>query len=320
MRRLLFVVVLLVAVCVGSFAVPAAGAGSPKVPACSRVAHVGDSTSAYMVPALQKAYAAAGFASSSVSAFGGRSLVEFLSSDPVKRATVPVLVRAADGSVAVEQKSLSGGRLAMWQLRKAGFRGCWVVALGTNDAANIAVGSSWGVVERVAAVMELAQGEPVLWVSAYSRKSSGPWSAANLRAWNAALRVEAKKYPNLTVFDWAAFAGVSNGWLQPDLLHYNAVGSDARAVLVAEAASRLWLGRKGCVVGVAVSVSSAPGPVGCVERRLALFGWLSWSVALDQKFDSSSAGAVKYLQAVAGLPVSGVADLVTLARLGIPKV
>ena len=49
--------------------------------------------------------------------------------------------------------------------RAAGFRGCWVFALGTNDTANVSVGSNVGRMARIQEMMSVAHGEPVMWVN-----------------------------------------------------------------------------------------------------------------------------------------------------------
>ena len=49
-----------------------------------------------------------------------------------------------------------------------GFKGCWVLALGTNEAADVAAGSNVGERERIDKMMAIIGNEPVLWVNVKS--------------------------------------------------------------------------------------------------------------------------------------------------------
>ena len=110
--------------------------------------------------------------------------------------------------------------------RRQGYRGCWVFALGTNDTANVAVGSAVGRMARIERMMSVAHGEPVLWVNTRTRSAAGPWSESNMQAWNDTLRRACASYPNMRIFDWAAVA--SPGWFIPDGIHYTSAGYAAR--------------------------------------------------------------------------------------------
>ena len=93
---------------------------------CRTVAHIGDSTSVDLISAdylpnpaqrLGARYAGVGVKHLRIDASGGRSIVEELPGQ------------------------LNGYKVASaW--RGQGYHGCWVFALGTNDAANIAAGST----------------------------------------------------------------------------------------------------------------------------------------------------------------------------------
>ncbi len=184
---------------------------------CTSVAHIGDSTSVGMVSPLylpiaserlRAQYARVGVRRLLVNASGGRSIVE----------TLP-------GQV-------NGYNVALNWVRQ-GYRGCWVLALGTNDTANVSVGSSVGRMARIAEMMSVAHGEPVLWVNVWTLLSSGPWSQANMRTWNATLLRACAKYPNLRIFDWAKV--VRPQWFISDGIHYTTDGYAARARLIANA-------------------------------------------------------------------------------------
>ena len=46
-----------------------------------------------------------------------------------------------------------------------GYHGCWVIALGTNDTADVYVGSNVDLAERIRRMMSVIGNEPVLWVT-----------------------------------------------------------------------------------------------------------------------------------------------------------
>jgi hypothetical protein len=123
-------------------------------------------------------------------------------------------------------------------MARSGFRGCWVIALGTNDTANVSVGSSVGRLARIAGLMSVAHGAPVLWVNVKSLDSTGPWAEANMRLWNDALLAACHRYQNLRVFDWASVARPA--WFNLDGIHYTPAGYAARARLIARALARAF--------------------------------------------------------------------------------
>jgi GDSL-like Lipase/Acylhydrolase family len=184
---------------------------------CTTVGHIGDSTSVGMVSAdvlpdpaqrLAAQYADVGVRHLWVDASGGRSIVEVL-----------------PGQV-------NGYNVARtWD--SEGFRGCFVFALGTNDTANVSVGSNVSRMARIDEMMSAAHGQPVLWVNTHTLLSSGPWSEANMQAWNEDLVQACAKYPNMRIFDWAAMD--EPGWHLPDGIHYTPAGYAIRAAAIAHA-------------------------------------------------------------------------------------
>ncbi len=207
---------------------------APLRTSCRSVAHIGDSTSVGMVSSLYlpdsaerlaAQYARVGVRKALISASGGRSIVE----------TLP-------GQV-------NGYNVARsWADR--GYRGCWVLALGTNDTANVSIGSPVTRMVRIEEMMSVARGEPVLWVNVWSLLSSGPWSQANMRLWNAALLQACARYPNMRIFDWTGV--VRPRWFLSDGIHYTSQGYAARARAIADALSRAFPDNAkshGCVIG-----------------------------------------------------------------------
>jgi hypothetical protein len=189
---------------------------------CRAVAHIGDSTTVDLIsPAvlpdsaqrLAARYAAVGVTSLHIDASGGRSIVEEL----------PGQVNGYDAAQ------------AYWN---AGFRGCWVFALGTNDAANIAAGSHVGLMARIERMMSVAHGEPVLWVNTRTQLSAGPWAEANEQAWDSALVQALARYPNMRIFNWAAVD--QPDWFLSDGIHYSSAGCAARAAAIAGGLARAF--------------------------------------------------------------------------------
>jgi hypothetical protein len=205
----------------------------PLRTSCRSVAHIGDSTSVGLIspavlpdPARRLAarYADVGVRHLRVDASGGRSIVEIL-----------------PGQV-------NGYNVARaWAAR--GYHGCWVFALGTNDTANVSVGSDVSRLARVERMMLAARGQPVLWVNTRTMLSGGPWSEANMRRWNDTLARACAQYPNLRVFNWAAVA--RPGWYLTDGIHYTSAGYGVRAHAIADALARAF-GRDGASRGCLV--------------------------------------------------------------------
>ena len=203
----------------GRAAAQAAGSQSafPLKTSCRSVAHFGDSTSDGLVSAdylpdaalrISAQYADVGVGRSRFEIQGGTSIVETILNEPNAYTVARRLVRS-------------------------GFRGCWVLALGTNDTADVAVGSNVGLAARIRRMMSVIDGQPVLWVNVRSLLSSGPYAEKNMLAWNRALLHACARYPNMKVFDWAAQARRS--WFISDGIHYTSAGYAQRSRLIAEA-------------------------------------------------------------------------------------
>lgn len=200
--------------------VPVAGSvrgERPPQTSCEAIAHIGDSISVGMESAsylpnedlrLEARYQAIGASDVRFDISGARSVVEHL-------------------------EGQRNGAEAARRLRQAGFEGCWVVALGTNDAANVAVGSGYGYSERIDRMMEIIGDDPVLWIDVKTLKERGPYASGNMRRFNTALTKAHARYPAMKVFDWSDV--VADGWFVADGIHYNADGYAYRAALIADA-------------------------------------------------------------------------------------
>ncbi len=119
------------------------------------------------------------------------------------------------------------------QLIQQGYHGCWVLALGTNDTADVAVGSPVNLATRIQEMMSLIGNQPVMWVNVKSLVAYGPYSESNMLLWDEALLQACPRYPNMRVYDWASVA--QDSWFISDGIHYTSAGYAARAYLIAQA-------------------------------------------------------------------------------------
>src|SRR5262249_25747301 len=149
------------------------------------------------------------------------------------------LIDASGGRSIVEEMpgQLNGNRVATAWFGQ-GLRGCWVFALGTNDTANVAVGSNLGLTAPIQQMMSAAHGERVMWGNTQTGLSSGPWPEANMQWWNNALVAACKAYPSMRIFNWAAM--VRPGWHLSDGIHYTSQGYAIRAHAIARALARAF--------------------------------------------------------------------------------
>ena len=113
-----------------------------------------------------------------------------------------------------------------------GFRGCWILALGTNDVDNVNTGSTVGFAVRINHMMAIIGPHPVLWVAAVTLLRSGPYSEPDMQRWNRALLTACKRHPTMRVFDWPAWA--KPRWFIPDGIHYYSPGYVARTHRIAQ--------------------------------------------------------------------------------------
>jgi lysophospholipase L1-like esterase len=108
-----------------------------------------------------------------------------------------------------------------------------VLALGTNDTADVFVGSSVDLSTRIDRMMSAVDGQPVMWVNVKSVVANGPYAAANMEDWDEALLNACDRYPSMRVYDWAS--DVRDPWFIPDGIHFTSEGYAARGRLIADA-------------------------------------------------------------------------------------
>jgi len=181
----------------------------------TKIVHIGDSTSWGARAFLQDEYEAAGFSEVVIDHQGGRSMHE-------------------------HREPKENGVQVAKRLAPKHPRAAWVIMLGTNDAANIAVGAKVTVGTRVKRMMEaIGPDAPVMWVDTKTNRDDKAYADANMQAWNDELEKELRKYPNASLFRWSTV--VRPEWYQNDGIHYTQTGSRNRAEATAQAARNLFL-------------------------------------------------------------------------------
>ncbi len=206
---------------------------------CRQVAHLGDSTSESLVSPtylpdpgqrLGAEYAKVGIHESIMEIVGANSIVETLPGDE------------------------NGYEIAQG-LVSQGYRGCWVIALGTNDTADVYVGSNVSLPQRIERMMALIGNEPVMWVNVKSLLTSGPYSETDMQEWDDALLAACPSHPNMRIFNWAAIA--QPAWFTSDGIHYTSTGSAARAAAIADALAAAFPATTAGSAGASSSSSSS---------------------------------------------------------------
>jgi lysophospholipase L1-like esterase len=143
------------------------------------------------------------------------------------------LIDGASGRAVVgSQNGQADGYDAAVKQRTNGFAGCWVFALGTNDAAKIAQGSPVQPATRIDRMMSVVGSDPVVWVDTVTQATSGDYANDNMLQWNTALEDARGRYPNLHVFLWSTV--VQDEWFSSDGVHYTPEGYAAFARSLAD--------------------------------------------------------------------------------------
>jgi hypothetical protein len=185
---------------------------------CTDVAHIGDSTSMFLWEAQ--------YVDGEANTMGER----------YRSVGVEHWIDDSSGGRAVRERS------GDWQtnalevadtIRRSGFRGCWVVMIGTNDAANVAAGANPGAEERILQMLYVFGDEPVLWVDAATNRTETAYSNDSMRAWNDVLYRIAAERDNLVVVRWSDI--VRPEWFVPDGVHIGTDGRIWRAAITASA-------------------------------------------------------------------------------------
>jgi peptidoglycan/LPS O-acetylase OafA/YrhL len=190
----------------------------PTRTSCRSVVYIGDSTSEGQISTnyipnprrrLQEQLAKVGVKTAHPEISGARSIVE--------------TYKGNANAATVAQQYVSQG-----------FRGCWILAMGTNDVANVQVGSRVGLAARIAKMMSIVGRQPVLWVGVITLVPPGrPYAEDQMQKWNEDLIAACPRHPSMRVFDWGAHA--KRKWFIPDGIHYYSPGYAARNHFIARA-------------------------------------------------------------------------------------
>ena len=219
---------------------------APLATSCDAVVHIGDSTSEGLVSEeylpdpkqlISAQYARVGATTQHLEVSGARSIYENFEG-------LPNAQEVAEA----------------W--KNEGFKGCWVLAMGTNEAANVAAGSSFTYDDRIDSMMATIGDEPVIWVNVKSTVDGGPYSASNMEDWDKALLEGCDRYPHMRIYDWAG--DVKEPWFIPDGIHFTSEGYAARGRLIANALLKAFpnsqplamADRDDCLISPGVSGSS----------------------------------------------------------------
>jgi hypothetical protein len=183
---------------------------------CKEVAHVGDSTSLGLVSKVllpnESDQIAARYRGVGVERFyseisGARSMVEKYKDQP--NATEIVKHR-----------------------HESGYKGCYVMALGTNDPANTS-GNQQMLSQRIDSMMAQIGDVPALWTTTKTLKDKGPYQNSHMASWNETVVKACARHPNMRVYDWAS--EVQDAWFTPDGIHFNTPGYKERAIRISKA-------------------------------------------------------------------------------------
>lgn len=203
---------------------------------CTSVVHIGDSTSVGLMDAeelpdpatrVDARYRGVGATTVTTDIAGARSSLETVNGEPN----------------AVDSITSDRGR---------GAAGCWVMAMGLNDTANIEVGGPGSLDMRIDRLMNAIGDQPVLWptIRTTALNLNPAYDNAAMTRFNKTLLGACKRYPNLRIYDWAAEAQPS--WFAEDGIHYTQLGYTERgrrmAVALATAYPLTDAKPAGCVV------------------------------------------------------------------------
>jgi peptidoglycan/LPS O-acetylase OafA/YrhL len=222
----------------GPVPLTAAQAADSQKTSCRAVVHIGDSTSEGLDSAeylpnpkerIPNRYAEVGVKETHMEVQGARSIEERFEGQP-------------NGQEVAEA----------WKAE--GYKGCWVLALGTNEAADVAAGSNVTEAERIEKMMNIVGDEPVLWVNVRTLPAATEfYSEEGMKKWDEELEKACLRYPTMRVYNWAA--DVKDAWFIEDGIHFTSPGYAARASLIAKALAHAFPAK-----------GKSPGGAHCVVR------------------------------------------------------
>jgi peptidoglycan/LPS O-acetylase OafA/YrhL len=184
---------------------------------CKSVVHIGDSTSLGLddpsyIPRrkdrISGQYARVGATTAYLDISDARSVVEKVENRP----------NAQEAALGLQRKNKGG---------------CWVLALGLNEADDVYDHSPYGFAKRIDLMMQIIGKDPVMWVNVKTLLSDGGYSNSLMQQWNAAVVAACDKYPNMRAYDWPS--DVLTNWYTTDQIHFTSEGYTKRARYIADA-------------------------------------------------------------------------------------
>lgn len=122
-------------------------------------------------------------------------------------------------------RPISWGSLQLRKSRSTGFSpGRIFMELGTNDLK--ATTTQQGYQQKIDNFMNEANGVPVMWSTGVIFSEPGLVSSDTFKK---ALDESLKKYPNLSILDWASYAKLHREWVGVDKIHYSRIGSTSQS-------------------------------------------------------------------------------------------
>jgi hypothetical protein len=118
----------------------------------------------------------------------------------------------------------------------AGYRGCWIIALGNVDAATVAkyAPDTASIPDRIDTIIKTIPADaPVMWMTTRTIRNDGDFRESVYPPWNQGLVRACGRYPNMRVFDWAS--AYKTAWIGPDGIHATTAGYRHKATLMAHA-------------------------------------------------------------------------------------
>ena len=86
-------------------------------------------------------------------------------------------------------------------MSRGGRRGCWVIALGTDDAADAdAVACNVNETQRIQKMMAAIGDREACGSTQSPSRALGAYSASNMAKWDKDLEVQCSRYPNMQAF------------------------------------------------------------------------------------------------------------------------
>ena len=181
-------------------------------PACSNIVHVGDSVTLHSMKYQYAEYEKIGYKNAVISAAGSRSIFTKTAND-----------------------KFTGLEAVKYYKKRSDSKTCWVIALGTNDSGLL---KYWKAKTAIVAIVDEIPNAKILWVNVWKGKTKKNGPTAIM--WNNMLNYVAANRPNVTVLDWAKLASENKNWINPDGVHHNMLGSQARARIIAREVNNLW--------------------------------------------------------------------------------